>query len=111
MEMEIPVNSMNINLRCLYFKFVKSIYIVPRVDDTHARNKDDIQAREPFSLEELYSYMYYSSGFNGTWISDNEFIVGNIISGDIKITNVKTGKTKKILDGSYLTVRTFYNIL
>jgi len=46
-------------------------------------------------------------GFNGTWISDHEFIVGNIITGDITITNVKTGKTKRIFDGTDLPVRAF----
>lgn len=90
--------------------FVKSICIVPRVDDTNVRN-NDVQARKPFSLEEIYSYVFYSYGFNGTWISDNEFIVENIISGDITVINVKTGETKKIFDGKDLPVRTFYNLL
>ncbi|XP_071555267.1 venom dipeptidyl peptidase 4 [Temnothorax nylanderi] len=71
----------------------------PRVDDTDVRNKYDVQVRRPFSLEEIYIYLYYSFGFNGTWISDNEFMVGNIVLGDIRITDVKTGKTKLFFDG------------
>ncbi|KYN43954.1 Venom dipeptidyl peptidase 4 [Trachymyrmex septentrionalis] len=58
--------------------------------------------RKSFFLEEIYLYTYYSSGFNGSWISDNEFIVGSIITGDITITNVKTKETRQIFNGTDL---------
>jgi len=51
------------------------------------------------------------SGFNGSWISDNEFIVWNIVTGDIDITNVKTKETKQIFNGTNLPVRIFYGLL
>ena len=51
------------------------------------------------------------SGFNGSWISDNEFIVWNVVTGDIDITNVKTKETKQIFNGTNLPVRIFYGLL
>lgn len=72
---------------------------IPRVDDTDIRYKDDIQLRKPFTLEETYLGLYYSFGFNGTWISDNEIMVGNIITGDITITDVKTKKNRRFFNG------------
>lgn len=53
-------------------------------------------------MEDIYSYTCCPSGFNGSWISDNEFIVGSTITGDITTTNVKTGETKQIFNGTDL---------
>ncbi|XP_018355747.1 PREDICTED: venom dipeptidyl peptidase 4 [Trachymyrmex septentrionalis] len=75
---------------------------VPNNNDTDIRNNDEIELRKSFFLEEIYLYTYYSSGFNGSWISDNEFIVGSIITGDITITNVKTKETRQIFNGTDL---------
>lgn len=88
-----------------------NLFIVSRVDDTGDTNKDYVyQQRRPFFLEEMYLHLFHSFGFNGTWISDNEFMVGNIITGDITITDVKTGESRQFFDGTYLPVRTFYDL-
>ncbi|KAL0119761.1 hypothetical protein PUN28_007890 [Cardiocondyla obscurior] len=73
---------------------------VPLINDTGVLGKDD--NKKPFVLEEVYLYPYFSNGFNGTWISDNEFVVENVITGDITLTDVKTGETKQIFDGDDL---------
>lgn len=88
-----------------------NLFVVSRVDDTGDINKGYGQHRKPFFLEEMYLHLYHSFHFNGTWISDNEFMVANLVTGDITITDVKTGKSRQFFDGTYLPVRTFYDLL
>ncbi|KAG5333282.1 VDPP4 peptidase, partial [Acromyrmex heyeri] len=81
---------------------------VPNNNDTDIHNKDEIELRKPFFLEEIYLYTYYMSGFNGSWISDNEFMVESI-TGDIGIIDVKTKETKQIFNGTNLSVPYKFN--
>ncbi|KAG5325464.1 VDDP4 peptidase, partial [Pseudoatta argentina] len=81
---------------------------VPNNNDTDIHNKDEIELRKPFFLEEIYLYTYYMSGFNGSWISDNEFMVESI-TGDIGIIDVKTKETKQIFNGTNLSVTYKFN--
>ncbi|XP_012054228.1 PREDICTED: venom dipeptidyl peptidase 4 [Atta cephalotes] len=78
-------------------------------NDTDIHNKDEIEFRKPFFLEDIYLNTYYMSGFNGSWISDNEFIVWNVVTDDIDITNVKTKETKQIFNGTNLPVSYKFN--
>ncbi|XP_018402470.1 PREDICTED: venom dipeptidyl peptidase 4-like [Cyphomyrmex costatus] len=75
---------------------------VPNTNDTNIYNKDETQFRKPFFLEETYFRVFSSFTFNGSWISDDEIIVGDEITGDITITDVKSGETRHIFNGTDL---------
>lgn len=80
---------------------------IPHINNTDVR---DSQIRKPFSLEEIYRHVFYLFGFNGIWISDNEIMVGNVLSGDITITNVITGTNELFFNGLNLPDKYKYSI-
>jgi hypothetical protein len=71
--------------------------------DVHADNYDE--DKEPFSLEEIYIHLFYGFRFNGTWISDTEIIIPDVMDGELAIYDVKTRQTKQIFEGQKLPVR------
>jgi len=74
--------------------------------DVHADSHDeDDEDREPFSLEEIYIRLFYGFRFNGTWISDTEIIIPDVMDGNLAIYDVKTGQTKQIFEEWKLPVR------
>lgn len=76
-------------------------------DDTKANNTDGNykSGKKPFTLEETYLNLFYGSRFNGTWISDTEILIPDIMSNDLHVYDVLTGKSQLIFDGSKLPVR------
>lgn len=79
-------------------------HTVPRTTgDVTTVRKDEIPKR-PFLLEEIYLHLFYSFGFNGTWVSDTEIMIADRISGDITVYDVLTGRSKLIFDGWRLPV-------
>ncbi|XP_011154777.2 venom dipeptidyl peptidase 4 isoform X1 [Harpegnathos saltator] len=71
--------------------------VLPADQDSTTRSK-----KKPFTLEEIYLNLYGQFGFNGTWISDNEIMVENLLFGYITKYNVVTGKKTTIFDGKIL---------
>ncbi|KAL6257404.1 hypothetical protein P5V15_010976 [Pogonomyrmex californicus] len=88
---------------CAFAFIIGQSRTIPHVDDVSANDTDTEEiVRKPFSLEEAYLRLFHSFGFNGSWISDDEFIVGNMLTGDITLTNVKTAETKEFFNGTDL---------
>ncbi|XP_028049203.2 venom dipeptidyl peptidase 4 isoform X2 [Monomorium pharaonis] len=102
MQRHVPLQLL---ILCAFVITIGQSRIVPRVNDTYVRNKDDNQYRKPFSLEETYLHVFYSFGFNGVWISDHEIMIVNISKGNITIFDVKTGNTTQFFDGINLPVK------
>ncbi|KAH0946793.1 hypothetical protein HN011_002560 [Eciton burchellii] len=93
-------------LLCGYLLVTAQSWTVSRASndnsDVHADNYDE--DKEPFSLEEIYIHLFYGFRFNGTWISDTEIIIPDVMDGELAIYDVKTRQTKQIFEGQKLPV-------
>ncbi|XP_032666841.1 venom dipeptidyl peptidase 4-like isoform X2 [Odontomachus brunneus] len=70
---------------------------------------EDPGGKKPFSLEEIYLYLYAPSSLNGTWMSDNEIMVVDPIKNDITSHNVVTGEKTTIFNGTTLPMEYKYS--
>ncbi|XP_011871066.1 PREDICTED: venom dipeptidyl peptidase 4-like [Vollenhovia emeryi] len=85
---------------CAFVIVIGQSRAVAYIDSSDIPNKNmDETAKEPFSLMDVYTNFFYMTGFNGTWISDFEIMITDMFFGDVKITDVKTGKSNSIFYG------------